>query len=76
MGGAGAGLGVAHGMGGLVLTCKAEDIFFHLELKKSYRVEEGRVTVVLSGNFECPRSQINSLVKDIESINGSETDTV
>ena len=73
-GGAGAGLGVARRRGRLLLTCTAKDIFRNLELKNSYREEGGRVIVELSGNFECPRSEINTLMEEMRSINGSEAE--
>ena len=64
-GGAGAGVGVAHKLRPITLTCTTEDIFPCLEMSSNFRKEEDRVFVEITGSFECEGSHTQILLQEM-----------
>ena len=63
-GGAGTGVGIAHVLRPISLTCTAEDIFQHLELSSNYRREGDRVMVDITDSFTCEESTSCTLIQE------------
>ena len=72
VGGAGAGMGIAHRQTPIMLECTAEDIFLNIEMSRNFHKEEGRVFVEITGTFTCEASHTQTLLQEMEQLEGAQ----
>ena len=63
VGGGAAGVGIAQRNRQILIQCKAEDIFKHLEQRSNYRRDGNLVFIEITGTFECPGTQRRIIVR-------------